>query len=221
VGALVGYGGPTKLATIVQLDPIYVYFNVDEQSVLRIKQRLAAQHRTIADVGVIPIDVGTQTEDGYPHHGKLDYVAPQVDTSTGTLTVRGVFENKDRSLLPGLFVRVRVPEERVADAVLIADTALGNDQRGRYVLVLGADDLVEQRVVKVGQLEGSLRIVEDGLHPDDWVVVGGIQRAIPGSKVAPQRITMHGAPTEPAAPAAPVASTTEAAPAPAAAAAKP
>jgi multidrug efflux system membrane fusion protein len=192
VGALVGYAGPTKLATIVQVDPIYVYFNVAETTVLRIKEELAKQGRTLGDLHQIPVEIGLQIEDGYPHKGHLDYVAPEVDPATGTLEVRAVFENKDLRLLPGLFVRVRVPVQRLDNALLVADTALATSQLGEYLLVLGNDNIVEQRPVKIGQLEGQLRVIESGLGADEWVVTSGIQRAIPGNKVEPdqQRMTI-------------------------------
>jgi RND family efflux transporter MFP subunit len=186
IGALVGEGMPTKLATIVQQDPIYVYCNVSEQDVLRIRAMLAKRGVTLAELGPVPFEVGLQTEQGYPHRGMLDYAAPEVDPGTGTLTIRGVFDNKQRQLLPGLFVRVRVPVQRDVEAMLVPDVALGTDQRGRYALVVGTDDVVEQRVVETGQLVGDRRIVISGLAADDRVVVGGIQKALPGAKVVPR-----------------------------------
>lgn len=187
VGALVGYSSPTKLATITQLDPIYVIFTVSERQVLLIKEHLAKEGRSLADVGPVPVQVGLQTDQGYPHEGKLDYVAPNVDLGTGTLEARGIFENKGRILLPGLFVRVRVPLEKIENALLVDDRAVGTDQRGPYVLVIDQNNEVQQRSVETGQLEGGLRVVTSGLAADDWVVVGGIARAIPGSKVDPQK----------------------------------
>jgi len=191
VGALVGVGGPTKLATIVQLDPVYVSFSVTEEQVLRVKQALAAENRTFKDIGPIPVEVGSQTDTGYPHKGTIDYVSPQVDSSTGTLTLRAVFENKDRSLLPGLFVRVRIPVQQVDKAVLVPDAAIGTGQLGTYVLTVGDDGTVAQKSVKPGQLQdGGLRIIESGIGADDWVIVDGTQRAVPGNKVTPQKIDL-------------------------------
>jgi RND family efflux transporter MFP subunit len=109
VGELVGAASPTQLATIVALDPIYVNFNVNEQDVLRIRAEAARKGLTASDLRQLPIEVGLQTENGYPHQGKLDYASPTVNQSTGTLAVRGVLPNPDRVLLPGYFVRVRVP----------------------------------------------------------------------------------------------------------------
>jgi RND family efflux transporter MFP subunit len=188
VGQLVGYSGPTKLATIIQLDPIYVYFNVSETVVLRIKEELAREGKTVRDIHDVAVEIGLQTEDGYPHKGMVDYIAPQVDPSTGTLEVRAVLENKNLALLPGLFVRVRVPVHRRGNGLLVEDTVIGSSQLGEYVLVVGKDNTVEQRTVKVGQLDGKLRAIESGLTAEDWVVTNGLQRAIPGNKVDPERL---------------------------------
>jgi len=186
VGELVGVTSPTQLATIVSLDPIYVNFNVNEQDVLLVRAEARRRGMTPADLTHLPLQVGLQTEEGYPHQGNLDYASPTINQSTGTLAVRGVIPNPDRVLLPGFFVRVRVPVDQEQNALLVPDTAQGSDQGGRYVLVVNKDDIVEQRKVKPGQIEGTLRVIEDGLKPDDRVVIGGLLRAIPGQKVDPQ-----------------------------------
>lgn len=186
VGALVGYTGPTKLATIVQMDPLYTYFSVNERQVLRIKEALSDRGRNLREVHDIPVEIGLATEAGYPHKGTIDYIAPELDQNTGTLTVRGIFDNKDSSLLPGLFARVRVPLQVQKGALLIDDTAISTSQVGSYVLVVGKDNVVEQRVVTPGQLEGQLRVIESGLTADDQVIIGGGQRAVPGNKVETQ-----------------------------------
>lgn len=185
IGQLVGANSATVLSTIVQVDPIYVNFNASERDVLQVRATLARTGRTIADLLGIPVEIGLQTESGYPHKGKLDYVAPTVDPSTGTLAARAILENSDRALLPGYFVRVRIPSQP-QPALLVSDAAIGSDQGGRYVLVVNIDDVVEQRRVDPGQLVGELRVIEKGLTKDDRVVVGGIMRAIPGQKVAPE-----------------------------------
>jgi RND family efflux transporter MFP subunit len=186
VGELVGVASPTQLATIVQLDPIYVNFNVNEQDVLRIRAEARRRGLTSKDLEQFPVEVGLQTEAGYPHQGKLDYAAPTLNLSTGTLAVRGVLPNPDRILLPGYYVRVRVPIDQQHDALLVPDVALGSDQAGRYVLVVNGDNVVEQRKVQTGPLEGDLRVIESGLKADDRVVTAGLLRAIPGQKVDPQ-----------------------------------
>ena len=183
VGELVGASSPpTVLATIVQLDPIWVTFNASERDVLQVRANLASRGETTANLLGLPVEVGLQNESSYPHQGKLDYVAPNVDSSTGTLAARASLENGDHILLPGYFVRVRIPA-KPQPGLLVPDVALGSDQAGRYVLVVNKEDVVEQRKVEPGQLVGDLRVIESGLTKDDRVVVGGIMRAIPGEKV--------------------------------------
>ncbi len=186
VGELVGGDQPSELATIVQLDPIWVWFNISERDVQRVRANLAARGENVAElVNKLEVDVGLQTETGYPHKGVLDYADPTVSQSTGTMQVRGSFQNSSRSLLPGYFVRVRVPG-RAVPALLVPEVAVGSDQGGRYVLVVNGDNVVEQRRVVLGQSDGELRVVESGLKPDERVVVTGIQDAVPGQKVDPQ-----------------------------------
>lgn len=186
IGELVGAGtSPTLLATIVQLDPIYVNFTASERDALRVRADLARAGRTPSDLLGLPVEVGLQTEDGYPRKGKLDYIAPTVDASTGTLAARAILPNADRTLSPGNFVRVRIPSQP-REALLVPDIALGSDQGGRYVLIVNKDNLVEQRRVEPRQLVGELRVIEQGVTKDDRVVVAGIMQAIPGQKVEPE-----------------------------------
>src|SRR3954466_3007962 len=194
VGELVGASSPTQLATIVALDPIWVNFNVNEQDVLRIREEARRRGMTADDLRQLPVEVGLQTETGFPHQGKLDYAAATLNQSTGTLPVRGVLPNSDRTLLPGFFVRVRVPVDEVQDALFVPDVALGSDQSGRYLLVVNGENVVEQRKVRVGPLEGGLRVIEDGLKADDRVITAGLLRAIPGQKVDPQLKTIEAQP---------------------------
>jgi RND family efflux transporter MFP subunit len=187
VGEFVGgTATPTVLATIVQADPIYVNFNVSEQDVLRLRADIARRGLTRDDLLKVPVEVGLQTETGYPHVGTFNYAAPTVNASTGTLAARAVFQNPERVLLPGYFVRVRIPVEQQPKALLVPDVALGSDQGGRYVLVVDKDNVVAQRKVVVGPLVDDLRVIDTGLNADDRVVVAGVLRAIPGEKVDPQ-----------------------------------
>ena len=195
VGELVGAASPTQLASIVSLDPIYVNFNVNEQDVLRVREEARRRGMTPSELRQLPIEVGLQTESGFPHKGKLDYLSPTVNQSTGTLAVRGLLPNPDRVLLPGFFVRVRVPFDQQQNALLVPDVALGSDQAGRYVLVVNGESVVEQRKVQTGPLEGELRVIESGLKGDDRVVIAGLLRAIPGQKVDPQLQKIEAAPT--------------------------
>ncbi len=186
-GELVGATSPTKLAEIIQLDPIFVNFTLSEQDVARIRAGLARRGLTVRDLSKVPVEVGLVSEAGYPHQGTLDYVEPQLDPTTGTLAARGVFANADRALLAGNFVRVRIPTDQQRPMLLVPDRALGADQGGRYLLVLNKEDVVEQRSVQTGQAVGGLRAIDDGLMPDDRVVIDGLQRAVVGSKVAPRQ----------------------------------
>jgi RND family efflux transporter MFP subunit len=201
VGELVGGTTKTKLATIVQLDPIYVMFNISEQDLLRIRANLHGRRLTLAELNEVPIEVGLMTEEGYPHKGHLDYVSPDLDPNTGTILVRGIFANPTRALLPGLFVRIRIPTGRVdQNALLVPDRALGQNQEGRYLLVVNKDNVVEQRKVQIGQQFGDLRVIDSGLKPDDRVIVSGLQRAIPGKTVDPQTTTIAPLPASAAPP---------------------
>jgi RND family efflux transporter MFP subunit len=190
IGAYVGGSGtPTVLATIVQSDPIYVNFNISEQDVLRVRAEIRKRGLTPEDLKKVPVEVGLQTEAGYPHVGHLDYASPTVDSSTGTLTARAVLANPGRVMLPGLFVRVRVPTEKQDNALLVPDAALGTDQSGRYLLVVNKDNVVEQRSVEVGLREGTLRVINKGIKAEDRVIVSGLLRAVPGQKVDPHTAT--------------------------------
>jgi membrane fusion protein, multidrug efflux system len=192
LGNLVGASGPTTLATIVQTDLIYVNFTLSEPQFLAIRRNNAKAGLPISTadlqyLSTIPIEIGLQDEDGYPHKGHLDYVSPQVDPSTGTVAVRAIFENKDNALLPGLFVRIRGPVGHQDKALLTRADAIGISQEGSYVLVVGADNVIQRKIVKTGQSQGQLVIIQSGLDPDDWVVTEGIQQAFPGAKVEPHR----------------------------------
>jgi RND family efflux transporter MFP subunit len=197
IGEYVGGTTPTQLATIVQRDPIWVNFSLSEQDVQRIREAMAKRGVTVV-VDTVPVEIGLQTDTGYPYQGLLNYVAPAVNASTGTLALRGQFKNPDNRLLPGYFVRVRLPLGRDIDAMLVPDVAIGSDQLGRYVLVVNDQNVVEQRRVTVSDLVGENRVVETGLKLGEKVIVTGIQRAVPGQKVAPEAAPAASAPTSPA-----------------------
>ncbi len=192
-GNVVGGGGQqAALAEITQLDPIYVVANLSEQQVLKIRQNLDQHRLTLADLHKVPVDVGLSDEQGFPHRGTIEYVAPQLDPATGTLLVRGILSNPDRQLLPGFFVRMRLPMGKVdRNALVVPDRALQTDQGGTYLLVLDNSDVVRQRYVQLGSLMGALRVVTSGLSPEDRVVVGDLWRATPGTKVTPQPTTIE------------------------------
>jgi RND family efflux transporter MFP subunit len=187
VGNYVGEGQSSVLATIVRVDPIYAYVSVSEDDLLRVQKMMIRQgKRPDAHEEAVPIEMGLGDEDGYPHEGRVNYADPSVDVGTGTLRVRGIFPNPDRTITPGLFVRVRLPFERREDALLVPDRALGSDQGGPYLLVVGKDDKVERRAVRPGVEVDGMRVVDGKIAPGDRVVVEGLQRARPGLKVTPK-----------------------------------
>jgi membrane fusion protein (multidrug efflux system) len=187
-GNLVGDGDSTVLATVVKDDPVYAYVSVSDADVLQFREQVRQGKRVDFSKETIPMDLGMAPETGFPHRGRVDYADPAADPGTGTVQARGVFPNPDHVILPGLFVRLRVPVEERTAALLVPESALGADQSGRFVLVVGRDGVVEQRPVKPGaKADDGLRIIESGLNADDLVVVNGLQRARPGAKVNPKR----------------------------------
>ncbi len=197
LGEMVGANGPTQLATIVQTAPIYVNFNINEQEVLNIRADMRRLGISQEELKQYPIEVGLQTDQGYPYRGTLNYVSPTIERATGTLAVRAILPNRDQVLVPGNFVRVRVGAADEHDSLLVPDAALGTDQGGRYLLVLDKQNVVEQRKITIGPKVGDLRVIESGLKPDDRIVVAGILRAIPGQKVDPQLETATATPAGP------------------------
>lgn len=199
VGNLVnGTGAETLLTTIVTMDPIYVYFPVDERSLLRYQrtsQRKTNQEMTIKDMK-IPVFLELDGEVGYPHQGVLEYADNRIDPTTGTIEARGVFANPGRIFIPGMRAQVRIPAGEPYRAVLVTDRAVGTDQGLKYVLVVNKENVVERRDVMLGtNTEDGLRVVSAGVKPDEWVIVNGLQRVRPGVKVEPQATTMPVFPT--------------------------
>ena len=193
-GNTVGGGGEqTVLAVILQLDPIYVVANLSEQEVLKVRENIGQRRLTLAELLNIPVEVGIENGTGYPYRGTIQFVAPGFDPKTGTMLVRGILRNPDRTLLPGFFVRIRLPKGKVLPgALLVPDRAIQADQGGRYLLVLNQDDVVQQRYVELGPLNGDLRVILSGLDADDRVVIGDLWRAAPGTKVTPKLTTLEG-----------------------------
>jgi membrane fusion protein, multidrug efflux system len=186
-GNLVQAGPPeaTLLTTVVSLDPMYLYFDSDEQTYLRYAG-LAKSAGTNWRNARLPVYLGLANEDGFPHEGRLDFVDNQVDPNTGTIRTRAVFSNKSRALTPGLFARVKLVGSQKSKALLVRDAAIGTDQDRKFVLVLGKGDTLAYRPIVPGRLsDDGLRIVTSGLTPDDRIVVNGLMRVRPGVKVAP------------------------------------
>jgi RND family efflux transporter MFP subunit len=181
------------LAEITQLDPIYVVANISTQQALQVRANLDQRRLTLAELHQIPVEAELSDETGFPHRGTIQYVAPDIDPATGTLLVRGIMRNPDRTLLPGTFVKIRLPMGKVVQsALLVPGSALQEDQGGRYLLVLDQNNVIQQHYVQLGQLVGNLQVISSGLKPDDRVVVGDLWRASPGTKVTPQLTTIGG-----------------------------
>ena len=187
-GNLVGASGsPTVIATLDRLQPIYVNFNLNERDALMVREMVRQETDAITPgVGVAPVYIGLTNETGYPHEGTLDFVSSTVDASTGTIQMRAIFPNYDRLLFPGLFVRVRIPISQPKPTLMVPNLAVGEDQQGRFVLVVGSDDVVQRKTVETGPLEGSLRAITSGISAEDRVVVNGLVNAKVGAKVAPE-----------------------------------
>jgi RND family efflux transporter MFP subunit len=189
-----GNNGGTLLTTIVSVDPIYVYFEGDENAYLHYNQLAREGQRPSSRDVRNPVRVGLANEEGFPHEGYMDFVDNQLDSRTGTIRARAVLENKQGQFTPGMFARVQLLGSGEYDAILIEDRAVGTDQSQSFVLVLGADNKLEYRAIQPGRIvAGGLRIVRQGLKPDDVVVVSGLQRVRPGAQVKPNMVTM-GAP---------------------------
>jgi RND family efflux transporter MFP subunit len=178
---------PTLMATIVTTDPIRFEFTFDEASYLRY-ERLAKDGRDVASRnGGVQVALKLIDEADYAHEGRMDFVNNVIDSSTGTIRARALFDNPNGVFTPGMFARVRVPASPPYEALLIPDSAIGSEQTRKYVLVVGADNKVAQRVVTLGQTTSDdLRVIKSGVSPDDRLIVGGLMRARPGQAVTPQ-----------------------------------
>jgi multidrug efflux system membrane fusion protein len=187
--------GTSLLTTLVSDDPVYVYFDADEQTYLRYAKGHAkakqAAAQTTQTSGAADIYIGLTDEDGYPHPGQLDFIDNQVDAATGTIRARAALANPDGRYTPGLFARVRLIGAEDRDSVLIEDRAVGTDLSKKFVLTLTADNRIEYRLVELGPEINGLRVVTRGLAPNELIVVNGLQHVRPGQSVAPTRIAMR------------------------------
>ncbi len=193
VGNLIQSGdqnGGTLLTTIVSVDPMYAYFDVDEHTALRVRQLAREGKADSPREGGYPVSLGLANEDGHPHQGTIDFVENQVNPRTGTIRVRGVFPNKEQVLLPGLFARVRTPIGRLHKALLVSDRALDTDQGQKIVYVVDKDNKVVSRPVRLGALHDGLREITDGLKRGERVIVKGLQQVRLGITVEPNLVDM-------------------------------
>jgi RND family efflux transporter MFP subunit len=204
-GNLVNATGETLLTTITSVDPMYVYFDVDERSLARYRRYYKKDIKSDKEPSVkelkIPIQVGVEGEEGFPQKGVIDFTDNKVNPSTGTIQVRGVLPNEHRLLDAGMRARVRVPVSDAHKAILVTERAIGTDQGLRFVYVVNDKNVVERRDVTLDRRADGLQAVSEGIKPDDLVVVNGIQRVRDGATVDPKRVPMPGAHSETTTPA--------------------
>jgi multidrug efflux system membrane fusion protein len=200
----------TLLTTVVSVDPMYAYFEMDEPTLLRTRRAInSGKVKLPQDRTRLPVFMGLQGEDGFPHEGTVNFVNNQVNPTTGSILVRGLFANTQpeggrRLLSPGMFVRIRLPIGEPRTSLLVIDRAVGSDQGLKYVYVLDADDKVQYRRVTTGALQDDgLRVIEQGLQGDEWVVVGGLQQVRPRMPARSERVPMPSLAPQPAAAEAP------------------
>jgi len=180
-------GDATKLATIVSTNPVYVAVDVDERAILSYRREAQKQGRNLEGTKV---ELALSDEQGFPHSGHVDYVAPTENPVTGTVSLRGVFMNADELLSPGFFARMRLRGGAPYDGLLLPDRAIGSDQANRIIWVMNSDKKVTQRKIIVGKKIGDLRVISEGLKADEWVVIEGLQKLRPDSVIEPEEITL-------------------------------
>jgi multidrug efflux system membrane fusion protein len=181
----------TLLSTLVSVDPIYAYFNIDERSELKYRQLVREGKLADARSAQVPVYLQLENEKGFPHQGTIDFVNNQYDPSTGTLQVRGIFPNANAFLVPGAFVRVRIAGTPRYQGVLVTDRAIGSDQGQKFALIVSENNTVELRPLELGPVVDGLRVVRKGLTGDENVIIDGLVNARPGSKVSPQPGNMN------------------------------
>ena len=184
IGNLVGNGVATNLATIEQIDPIYVYFNLNEIDLIKLRHLVKSKEFKPDDIHKVPVYVAMQNETGFHHQGYLDFINTGLNASTGTIEFRALLKNRKYILLPGLFVQVRIPITAPTLRLTVPDYAVQNDQRGSYLMVVDPNNIVATRRVIIGGVEQNQLAIVKGLEARDRVIVSGLQNAIPGHKVA-------------------------------------
>ncbi|MDO9169557.1 MAG: efflux RND transporter periplasmic adaptor subunit [Methylobacter sp.] len=187
-----GGGDATLLTFIVSTDPVYVYVDADERSVLKYRRQAKKSGQGNLGDEQTPVELAVADEPSFPHQGHLDYISPRADTATGTLSLRGVFANPDELLSPGFFARLRVRASAPYRAILLPDRAIGTDLAQRFIWVVNQENQVEYRKVVLGAHIGESRVIIEGLTSEEWAVIEGIQKLKPGIKVNPERISLSG-----------------------------
>jgi RND family efflux transporter MFP subunit len=179
-------GGATLLTTIVSVDPIYVYADMDENSLLRFNALAQARKLTNNGDGKVPVELQLGDEDGFPHRGHIESLDNRVDAGTGSILLRAVFRNEDGRIVPGLFARIRVPLSERYEALLVDERAIGTDQSQKFVLTISSTNTVVYRPVKLGPTLEGKRIIRSGVSAGEQIVVAGLQKVRPGMAVVPE-----------------------------------
>jgi RND family efflux transporter MFP subunit len=182
--------GTTMLTTIASQDPIHVYFDIDEQQLLKYESLRKTGNDAAPGKNKNAIYLGLNSETDFPHQGRVDFIDNRLDARTGTIRGRAVFDNKDRLFTPGLFAKLKLAGTGTYNAVLITDRAIGTDQSKKFVLVVDKENKANYRAIKLGPLVDGLRVVKEGLQPGESIVVNGLQRVRPGIQVQPEKTAM-------------------------------
>ncbi len=191
-GNLVGSGESTVLASLNKTNPIYVYFTISDSDLARLMKE-AKWSPGKAESQKWPVLMGVLNEKDYPHRGVLDFASITLTPTTGTLQLRGIFQNPDGAIVPGVYASIRVPV-KTRTAALVPQDAVSNDQRGAFLMVVNQSNVAERRGVKTGHLDGQLQVINEGITNKDWVVIKGLQKAVPGRTVTPQKQALRDSP---------------------------
>ena len=202
-GNLVGAGEKTVLAEVNQVDPIYAYFAISEQDLLKVQSQRTAENggeaRDLRQGGRVPptpVYLGLSDENGFPHQGVLDFAGIKVDTTTGTLMLRAIFPNPKYEIMPGLYARIRAPISAPRPELLLPELAVAFDQLGSYVLLVDEKNIVQRKSVSTGLKKDKMIAIVEGVTPSDWVVVNGLLSAIPGKTVNPVQTSLQALPPD-------------------------
>lgn len=188
-------GSASLLTTIVSVDPVYVYADIDENTLLKFNELVAAKKMETNADGQIPVELQLADESGFPHHGYVESFDNHVDPQTGSILLRALFKNPGDAIVPGLFARIRLPVSERHPALLVDEKAIGTDQSQKFVFTVSSTNTVQYRTVELGSSIDNMRIIESGLKPGDEIVVDGMQHVRPGSPVTPQRETVQASQT--------------------------
>lgn len=178
-------GAATTLTTVVSVNPVYVYVDVDEQTLLKYNSLAAAKKLETDNDGNVPVELQLGDEQGFAHRGHIESFDNKLDPNTGSILLRAVFENPEGRIVPGLFARIRVPVSDKHQAIMVSEAAIGTDQAQKFVLTLTPTNTVSYTRVTLGPVVNGKRVIRDGLQPGAKIVVNGLQRVRPGMAVAP------------------------------------